>query len=110
MKLKTAADEDLIARWIEANPHKPGPADVRIRGHAVSVWAIVGQIAVELDKGESPHIWQKLAQVTSEPLIQAVAHYYRLPPEAVSAALAYYRLHPEPLIARVSLNQSGPDG
>ncbi len=33
---------ELIARWIEPNPHRAGPANVRIKEYAVPVWALVG--------------------------------------------------------------------
>lgn len=65
-------DEELIDKYIEPNPNRPGKAEARVVGYAVPVWALVGyREAVHGD-------------------VAQVAHDYRLPQETVEAAVAYY--------------------
>ncbi len=66
-------DRELIDKYIEPNPGRPGAANPGLARYAVPVWALVGYFdAVHGDVGR-------------------VAHDYGLPPEAVEAALAYHR-------------------
>jgi uncharacterized protein (DUF433 family) len=77
---------ELIDRYIEPNPHKPGEAEVRLRGSGVSVWVIVDYwSSAGFDK-------------------QQVANDFDLPLEAVEAALAYYKVHKLLVDARIALN------
>jgi len=78
--------EALIARYLEPNPGRPGPADWRLRQAGVSVWAVVGQ-------------WLAANRDTDE-----VASAYSIPRQAVEAALAYYQKHPEIIEARLAAN------
>ena len=69
------SDDERIAQYIELNPHKPGLANARLKEYGVAVWALIGYLHAA--KGD----------------IARVATDYRLPREAVEAALAYYRKH-----------------
>jgi len=82
----TATADDLITRYIEPDPHRPGPADARLIGYGVAVWALVAY----------------LPAVSSD--IEQVAHDYALPREAVEAALAYYQRHKAAIDARIAVN------
>ncbi len=81
--------DDLIARYIEVNPYRPGIADAIIRTYGVSVWAIVGAIT--------------LAGATAEEVIEN----YEVPREAVEAALAYYQRYRPVIDARIAANNVG---
>lgn len=78
--------EELIARYIEWDPYKPGRADVRIVGSGVHVWALI------------PHLQAEGGNV------EAVATAYDLPPDAVEAAAAYYRRNQPVIDARIEAN------
>jgi uncharacterized protein (DUF433 family) len=79
-------EQALIDRWIEPNPHRPDPAEAVLKSYGVSVWALVGYLAMVC--GDAAR----------------VAQDYEIPLEAVEAALAYYRRH-QPLIdARIAAN------
>jgi uncharacterized protein (DUF433 family) len=78
--------EALIERYVEPNPHHVGPADVRLREHCVPVWALVGY-------------WK-----AAEGDVERVAADYRLPREAVEAAIAYYKRNQAVIDARIAAN------
>ena len=76
----------LIARYIEPNPHKPGVAEVRLRGYGVSVWVLVEYwYGVNFDKA-------------------TVAEDHEQPVEAIDAALAYYKANQAAIDARITVN------
>jgi len=77
---------ELISRYIEPNPHHPGPADVRLKESCVPVWAIIGHYQAT---GRDP---------------EYVAASYEIPLEAVEAALAYYRQYQAVIEARLAAN------
>jgi uncharacterized protein (DUF433 family) len=79
--------DDLIARYIEENPAKPGLADARLIGYAVPVWALIGYL---------PAVGHRADKVAED---------YDLPVEAVEAALAYYRQHQDVIDARIAANR-----
>jgi len=79
-------DDDLIARYIEPNPHRPGLDEARLVGWGVAVWALVGYLTA---------VGGDIAQVAED---------YDLPREAVEAALAYYRRHKDLIDARIAAN------
>ena len=79
-------DQELIEKYIEPNPNRPGVAEARITGYGVSVWALVGYL-------EAVH--GDIAQVADD---------YGLPREAVEAALAYYHRHKGLIDARLAAN------
>ena len=84
--LSTGADS-LIARYIEENPHKPGPADARLKDAGTAVWALVSH----LDRAVGGDVAQ-------------VALDYQVPVEAVQTARAYYKRHRKLIDARIALN------
>jgi uncharacterized protein (DUF433 family) len=75
-----------IARWIEANPYRPGVANARVRDYGVPVWALVGHAAA-----------------TGRPVAELAADY-AIPVEAAEAALAFYRRHTAVIDARIAAN------
>lgn len=79
-------EQELIERWIEPNPHRPGRDEARLRDYGVSIWALVGY-------------WEAVGRDLAR-----VAHDYRLPEEAVRAALAYYRRSRAVIDARIEAN------
>ena len=73
-------------RWIEQDPDKRPIADARLKDSVVAVWAIVAHFrAVGGD-------------------VDQVAADYKLPREAVEAALAYFARHKRRIEARVAMN------
>lgn len=78
--------DDLIERWIAANPHHPGSDEAWLPAYGISVWALVGY-------------WQMV-----DGDIGQVAADYEIPREAVEAALAYYETHREVIQARLDAN------
>jgi uncharacterized protein (DUF433 family) len=84
-------DEELVARWIEPNPHKPRPAEAWVLPRHVSVWAVIRQL--ELDA------WK----------VKCVAEGFELPVEAVEAAIRYYRRHRADVDARIIRNRASFD-
>lgn len=87
MAAKTTS-KDLITRWIEPNPNKPGPADAWVLPRCVSVWAVVQQLQLDY--------WN----------MEFVADDYELPLEAVEAAAAYYKRHKAEVDARIERNRA----
>ena len=76
----------LIERCIEPDPWHPGPANVRLRTFHVPVWALVGHLpAVGGDRVR-------------------LARAYRVPVEAVDAALAYYARNRALIDGRLAAN------
>jgi len=88
--LSTADDarrEELIKRYIELNPNKPGRAEARIANALVPVWALVSYLpAVNGD-------------------LEQVAEDYEIPIEAVEAALAFYDRHRAIIDDRIRANE-----
>jgi uncharacterized protein (DUF433 family) len=85
------ASEEMIARWVQPNPHKEGPAEAWLPASGVSVWVLINQL--HLDG------WK----------VERVAKDYQLPLEAVKAAVAYYERHKEIIDARIALGRSAAD-
>jgi hypothetical protein len=83
-----AGEDDLIARWIEPDPHYPTRERAWLRDHPVSVAAVIRR-------------WQSLAGD-----VLAAADALRVPKEAVAAALAYYRRNKEFIDARLTLERA----
>lgn len=83
--------DQLFAQHIEHNPDHPGPAEARLIGYGVPIWALVGYLnAVNGD-------------------VRRVALDYDLPQEAVLAALLYYQEYKALIDARIAANEA-PDG
>lgn len=86
--MSTAAQQTLIARWIESNPHKADAAEAWVQPRCVSVWSIIRQL--ELEGGNA----------------SAVSAVYELPLEAIEAAAAYYEQHKQEIDARIDDNRA----
>ena len=82
----TETQRNLVARWIEPNPHRPGVEDAILVDYGVSIWALIGYL---------PMVDNDIARVAAD---------YEIPPEAVEAALAYYREHKSAIDARLAAN------
>lgn len=80
------SDDALVRRLIEKDPHRPGPADVRVKDYHIHVWALVAAL--------------KNYDCDVEP----VATEYDIPADYVRAALGYYREHPEVIDGRLAAN------
>ncbi|HLH22134.1 MAG TPA: hypothetical protein VK066_06405 [Chloroflexota bacterium] len=82
-------DDAFIARYVEEAPDHPGPANARLADSGVPIWALIGY----------------LRAAAHGDVAQAAADY-RVPVEAVRAAVAYYeRACNRPLIdALIALN------
>ncbi len=72
---------DLIARYIEQDPHRPGRYNARLTPY---VWAIAGRFEA-VNHGD----------------LDAAAADYDIPREAVEAALAYYERNKPAIDARL---------
>lgn len=81
--------EKLIERWIEPSPHRAGADEVRIKGCAVSVWAIIGYVSTG-----------------DEEELAAIADGFRIPVDAVRAAVAYYERHRAVIDNRLAANRA----
>ncbi len=79
-------DAELIARYIELDVDRPGPAEARLVDSGVPVWALIGHYQAT---GRDPAV---------------VAADYDVPLEAVAAALAYYARHQAAIEARLEAN------
>jgi uncharacterized protein (DUF433 family) len=78
----------LIARHIDLGDGFPTPDDARLRATGVHVTTIIRQL--DRDGGA----------------IDRVARAYRVPPEAVRAAIAYYERHKDVIDARITLDSA----
>jgi uncharacterized protein (DUF433 family) len=85
--------DELLKREIEADPYRPGPANVILRRSGVHVWAIVGHYLYAVGKDKT-----------------AVARDYDLSLEEVEAALAYYRRHRPEIDGRIADNEPAAVG
>src|SRR5438067_688747 len=81
---QTPDEDELIARWIKPNRYRP--SEMVLTEYGTAVWALVG-FARDLD----------------DP-VRETASAYKLPPDAVRAALAYYRRHPLQIDAKLEAN------
>lgn len=79
--------EESVMRYIEPNPHRPGPANVRIAKYGVPVWALIGYFNA----------------VSGDP--KRVAEAYDIPLDAVEEAIAYYQGHKAIIDARIAANK-----
>ena len=75
---------DLIEQWIEPHPWRRGVEEARLRDPKISVWALIGHLRMvdgDLDR---------------------VAEDYRIPREAVEAAVAYHARYRSEIDARLA--------
>jgi uncharacterized protein (DUF433 family) len=75
-----------IARWIESDPARPGPANARLKDYGIHVWALVGHLPAA--QGDATQ----------------VARDYHIPVEAVQGALAFYDEHRSAVDAKLEAN------
>jgi uncharacterized protein (DUF433 family) len=81
-------DDPLVLKYIQIDPDWDSEDDARIMGHGVQVWALIGA----LDGNESD--------------VEEVARDYRIPLEAMEAALAYYRSHKDAIDCRLAAHRA----
>lgn len=82
-----AQDENqLIAEYIELNPHKPWRDEARLKDSGIAVWALIGYL---------PAVGGDVDQVAAD---------YEISREAMDAALAYYRRNKAIIDARIEAN------
>ena len=79
-------EADLVRKYIEEDPYRPGVADARLTGYGVPVWALVGHLPAVQN------------------LRHKVADDYDLPEEAVQATTVYYDQHRCEIDARIAAN------
>jgi hypothetical protein len=75
----SAREVELLTRWLEPDPDSASKAAYRIAGYGVQVWALAGYLRDE--RGPTRAYLSEAAQA------------FRVPREAVEAALAFYRRH-----------------
>ena len=78
--------QDLVTKWIRPHPRRRGVEEARLVKPQISVWALVGHLRTVG--------WD----------VNRTAEAYRIPPEAVEAALAYYEQHRTEIDARLAAN------
>ena len=77
---------DLVTKWIRPHPRRRGVEEARLVEPQIAVWALIGHLrTVDWD-------------------ITRTAAAYRIPTEAVEAALLYYRQHRAEIDARLATN------
>ena len=77
---------DPLEQWIEPHSWRRGVEEARLRDPKISVWALIGHLRmVDGDLGR-------------------VAEDYRIPREAVEAAVAYYERYRSEIDARLAAN------
>lgn len=81
-----------ITEYIEQDPNHPGVYDARLVHYGVPVWALAAHLRANSEN------------------IEQVAAEYKLPYEAVEAALAYYHKHEASINARIEANEVPDDG
>jgi uncharacterized protein (DUF433 family) len=86
MAARALNETELIDRYVEPNPHKPGPANARLRDYGYPVWVLI-------------EYWNGMRFDQA-----AVLRDFEIPAEAFAAVLAYYRANKALIDARVALN------
>ena len=77
---------DLVSKWIRPHPRRRGVEEARLVAPRIAVWALIGHLrTVDWDSART-------------------AAAYRIPEEAVKAALHYYRQHQAAIDARLAAN------
>jgi uncharacterized protein (DUF433 family) len=83
-------DDELIARYIEFNPRRPGRDRASLKDYGVEVWALVAYY-----------------QEGAEGSLEDVAAAYDIPLDAVRAALAHYARERDLIDARLKRIRTG---
>jgi hypothetical protein len=79
--------DELIAKWLEPDPSKPGLAEYRVMNYYTHVWALIGHLhGVKWD-------------------IKRTADDYEMPVEAVEAAIEFHKRHAVLIEARIDANE-----
>jgi hypothetical protein len=73
----TGVDDALVDAMIEQDPSKPGRHNARFKEYGTHVWAVLG--VLRRTNGD----------------IAATAHEWRMPEEAIRAAIRYHERHKE---------------
>lgn len=78
--------DELIAKYLEEDPDRGGPMEMRVKEHYIHVWALIGYLhSVDWD-------------------IRETAKDYELPEEAVKAVIEFYKRHTAVIEARIDAN------
>jgi uncharacterized protein (DUF433 family) len=91
MAMKQSKADDLVDRWVELDPWRPGSAQARLKDYGIHIWALIGHLPAA--RGD----------------IRVVAEDYQIPVEAVEAALAYYTRHRGAIDAKLEANAAYVD-
>ena len=81
-------EDDLIAQYIEFNPRRPDPAEARLIGFNVPVWALIGYL-----------------QTPGADTLRVAADY-DVPVPAIKAAQTYYQHNKGAIDARIAANNA----
>lgn len=87
---RPTTEDELIERYIEFNPNRPGRDRAQIKDCGIEVWALIAYYREGAKRD-----------------IKRVAKDYDIPLDAVRAALAYYDRERNLIDARLELNQNG---
>ena len=79
--------DELIARYVDPNPHGRGRQHAHLKESGVSVWILINRLNTGTSADE-------------------LAREYCLPEEAVEAARAYYERYPDLINARILLHEA----
>jgi hypothetical protein len=91
------------AHLIKADPHRPGPARVRLVGFERPIWGIIQSMIMFGDVDDPTE--------ASEKLISETAEGFRISVEAVRAAIAYFDLNRGAIDAKIATNSASyPNG
>lgn len=116
---RAAGHDELIAKYIEPHPGKPGWDEWRLKERSVPVWAIIGALILPNNpalprNADYASLGYPALQAAldlgaaqafpNDALIARVAQEYGVSRSAVEAAIAYYRKHKGLLDARLIAN------
>lgn len=99
--------DEVISRYVEPHPSKPGPAEWRLKERGVPVWAIIGALVLTASPAEHPEVLEDRAVgplLGERQAVEQVAQDYGVSRAAVEAAIAYYRRHKRFIDARLIAN------
>lgn len=77
LQYETLTEDELIARYMEENPHKPSRANYRLVESGTPIWVFIGRY--EALNGDA----------------EQIAKNYDISMEQVAAAIAYYKRYKE---------------
>ncbi len=100
---------ELIERYTEPHPSRPGFAQWRVKERGVPIWALIGALILDDTSSADAAILDDahlLAALTDEQALARIAREYDLSPESIAAAIAYYQRYKRFIDARLLLNAS----